>query len=108
MPAWVDLMHTLASTRTSVYLIDPSGLTGRFRIQRDGLIYSSGGEAFFNSNDFAGAVDRIWSEAGHYYALEYAPAGPERVLHAIDVSVRGKGLHVHALHYRGDHHAVVR
>jgi VWFA-related protein len=108
-PAWVDLMHTVAQTRASVYVIDPTGLTARFRTQHTGLIYASGGAAFVNSNDFVGAVDRIWSEAGHYYALEYVPDGPERVLHAIDVSVRGRsGLRVHAVRYRGDYHTVER
>jgi hypothetical protein len=103
-PAWSDLMRTLAHTRTSVYLIDPSGLTGRPYLHGTGLIVDSGGAAFLNSNDFAGAVDRIWSEAGHSYVLEYTPTGAERPLHSIDVSVRGRGLHAHAVHYRGDYH----
>jgi VWFA-related protein len=101
---WIDLIHVLAHTGTSVYLIDPTGLTARTRFT-GGLATDAGGHAFVNSNDFTGAVDRIWSEAGHYYALAYAPSGPDRVLHSIEVAVRGRGLHVHALRYRGDYHA---
>ncbi len=107
-PAWIDLLHTLAYTHTSIYVIDPTGLTGRLHVQHTGLVYDSGGTDFFNTNDFVGAVDRVWSEAGHYYALEYLPSGAERILHTIDVSVRGRGLRVHAPHYRGDHHAAER
>jgi VWFA-related protein len=100
---WVDLIHVLAHTGTSLYLIDPTGLTRRTHFT-GGLVSDSGGHSFVNSNDFTRAVDRIWSEAGHYYVLEYAPSGPDRVLHSIDVAVRGRGLHVHALRYRGDYH----
>jgi VWFA-related protein len=103
-PAWVDLMHVLAQTNTNIYLIDPAGLTGRMRLRDGGLVTDSGGESFVNSNDFDRAADRIWSQAGHYYVLSYAPTGPERVLHSIDVSVRGRGLHVHARRFRGDFH----
>lgn len=103
LPAWTDLMHTAVRTNTSVYLIDPAGLGRARHLRGTGLVVDSGGEAFLNSNDFAGAVDRIWSEAGHYYALSYAPTGPERVLHSIEVRVRGRGLHVHAPHVRGDY-----
>jgi VWFA-related protein len=104
-PPWVDLMHVLARTNTGIYFIDPTGLTGRRRLTGGGLADESGGTAFVNSNDFTRAVDRIWSEAGHYYVLEYAPAGPDRILHSIEVSVRGRGLHVHARRLRGDYHA---
>lgn len=101
---WVDALHILVHNTTSVYVIDPSGLTGRMRLVGGGLIDDSGGQAFVNSNDFTRAVDQIWSQAGHYYVIEYAPTGPERVLHAIEVSVRGRGLHVRAPRLRGDYH----
>jgi VWFA-related protein len=100
---WIDAIHVLVHNMTSLYLIDPSGLTGRTHLVDGGLATDTGGAAFVNSNDFNGAVDRIWSEAGHYYVIEYAPAGPDRVLHSIDVSVRGRGLHVHAPRFRGDY-----
>jgi hypothetical protein len=101
---WIDAIHILAHTLTSVYLIDPSGLTGRPHLVGGGLVADSGGQAFVNSNDFNRAVDRIWSEAGHYYVIEYAASGPEHVLHSVEVSVRGRGLHVHAPRLRGDYH----
>jgi VWFA-related protein len=103
-PPWIDAIHVLVHNHTSIYLIDPSGLTGRTHLVDGGLAADTGGAAFVNSNDFSGAVDRIWSEAGHYYVIEYAPAGPDRVLHSIDLSVRGRGLHVHAPRFRGDYH----
>jgi VWFA-related protein len=101
---WIDAIHVLVHNNTSIYLIDPSGLTGRTHLVDGGFAADTGGAAFVNSNDFNGAVDRIWSEAGHYYVIEYAPTGPDRVLHSIEVSVRGRGLHVHAPRYRGDYH----
>ena len=101
---WIDAVHVLVHNATSVYVIDPSGLTGRTHLVGGGLADDSGGEAFVNSNDFNRAVDRIWSEAGHYYVIEYAPSGPERVLHSVEVSVRGRRLHVHAPRFRGDYH----
>ncbi len=101
---WIDAIHVLVHNNTSVYLIDPSGLTGRTHLVDGGLAADTGGQAFVNSNDFNRAVDRIWSEAGHYYVIEYAPIGPDRLLHSIEVSVRGRGLHVHAPRLRGDYH----
>jgi VWFA-related protein len=102
-PAWVDAMHETARANASVYLIDPTGLTGTRYLPGTGLVTDTGGAAFVNSNDFNRAVDRIWAEAGHYYVLEYAARGPERVLHSIDVAVRGRNLHVHARRFRGDY-----
>jgi hypothetical protein len=101
---WLDAVHVLVHNNTSIFLIDPSGLTRRMRLADGGLAADTGGEAFVNSNDFNRAVDRIWSEAGHYYVIEYAPTGADRVLHSIEVSVRGRGLHVHAPRFRGDYH----
>lgn len=100
---WVDSMHATARANVSVYVVDPSGLGNRMHL-RGGLAEDTGGASFVNSNDFDRDVDRIWSEAGHYYLLSYRPFGPERVLHSIEVGVRGRGLHVHARHYRGDFH----
>lgn len=99
---WVDAMRASARANTSVYLIDPNGLAGSFSLHQAGLITHTGGAAFYNSNAFDHAVDRVWREAGHYYMLGYEPTAKSRELHTIDVKVARRGLQVHARRLRGD------
>jgi len=46
-------------------------------------------------------VERIWSEAGHYYLLGYSPALSKRELHRIQVSVGRQGVRARARRSRG-------
>ena len=65
------------------------------------LVAQTGGEAFYNSNKFEQHVERIWSEAGHYYLLGYSPALSNRELHRIQVSVGRQGVRARARRSRG-------
>jgi hypothetical protein len=84
---WTESVKQASRANVSVYEIDPAGLTG-FRPD-GGLAFTeeTGGTAFF-TNEFDKAVDRIWSEAGHYYLLGYEPPSRDRTLHRIDVRVK--------------------
>ena len=93
---WVGALKAAARAHVGVYVIDPTGLTGRMRIERNGVVARTGGEAFYNRNDFAPAVQQIWQDGGHYYLLGYAPPASKRELHDIDVRVDRPGLKVRA------------
>jgi hypothetical protein len=83
--------------------VDPSGtatLTGPDL--GDGLVEHTGGDTFFNSNNYQRIVDRVWDEAGHYYMLGYEPTSDQRELHTIDVRTTHAGLQVRTRRSRGD------
>ncbi len=96
-PYWVRALTAAAPAHASVYGIDPTGLGGRLRIQRNGIVARTGGESFYNSNDFTAAVQHVWQDNGHYYLLGYTPpASSNRELHDIDVKATRPGVHVRA------------
>jgi len=95
-PYWVKALNAAGRANASLYLIDPLGLTGRVRINPDGLIAQTGGTIFDNLNEFEKAIDRIWAETGSYYRVEYLPAADRREVQAIDVKVSRPGLKVRA------------
>ena len=74
-PLWVAAMRAMGSAYTTLYVIDPAGLgagpSGYFGGE-SGFARETGGHAFMNTNDFRGAVDRIWRETGSYYLLGVA------------------------------------
>ncbi|MGH9370077.1 MAG: VWA domain-containing protein [Vicinamibacterales bacterium] len=99
---WVDAMRAMAGTNTSLYVIDPAGLSmvqgaGRFG-GASGFARETGGYAFLNTNDLAGAAARIWAEAGTYYILETANPPVQRTadLRELDVKVLRKRVTVRA------------
>jgi len=96
-PYWVEALNATARADASLYLIDPQGLTGSVRINPDGLIAQTGGQAFDNSNEFKNAIDRVWEETGNYYRLEYDAGGSRRnELQTIQVKVDKPGIQVRA------------
>ena len=96
-PYWVEALNATARADASLYLIDPRGLTGSVRINPDGLIAQTGGEAFDNSNEFKNAIDRVWEATGNYYRLEYDPNGSRpNELQTIQVKVDKPGIQVRA------------
>jgi len=102
-PHWTKAVHAAARANVSVYYVDPSGtsrLTGPDL--GDGLVEHTGGDTFFNSNNYPLIVDRVWDEAGHYYMLGYEPAAEPRELHTIDVRTTRGGLRVLVRRSRGD------
>ncbi len=66
------------------------------------MALDTGGLAAFNTNNIAGALERMASDFGSFYSLGYVPPhnGDGRY-HKIEVEVRGKGLEVrHRAGYR--------
>jgi VWFA-related protein len=99
-PSWVAAIRAAARANVSVYCVDPTGVSGGSRAFGNGLVRMTGGEIFAHANNFAPAAEAIWREAGHYYLLGYWPAASTRDLHAIDVKVARKGVHVRARQLR--------
>ena len=100
-PFWRDAVTAMAHANVSLYVVDPAGLSGRFDLG-NGLVEATGGDDFVRSNDFTRDAELVWSQAGHYYLLGYAPGPPSRKLHTIDVKVRRSGVRVLARQQRGD------
>jgi VWFA-related protein len=96
---WVDAMRALASTRTSVYVIDVGGV-GRSPVTGgdSGFARETGGHAFTNTNDFDGAVARILAEASTYYLVRVTnpPAHRKAPLREVDVRATRRGITVRA------------
>jgi VWFA-related protein len=97
-PLWVAAMRAMASAYTMLYIIDPAGLgAGRpmgWVGGTSGFARETGGHAFLNTNDFRGAVDRIWRETGSYYLLGVAnpPVQRNAELREVEVKVLRKGV----------------
>jgi VWFA-related protein len=98
-PFWRDALSAASRANLSVYLVDPAGMSGAIDLG-SGFVEQSGGADFVGSNNFQRAVDLIWSEASHYYLLDYLSTSRKRDLHAIDVKVRSRGARVHARRWR--------
>jgi len=94
--AWVAAVSAAARANVSVYCVDPRGVSRLSGTFGAGLVRLTGGQIFDNANNFEPAAEAIWREAGHYYLLGYWPSASTRELHAIDVKVARKGVHVRA------------
>ena len=97
--AWYDAIKGASAADISVYLLDPSGLTGRTDDGSKSFTEQTGGASFANSNHFERDADRIWNEAGSYYLLGYAvpsETGGRSRTHTISVTVTKPGLTVRA------------
>ena len=94
--AWVAALSASARANVSVYCVDPTGVSRSFGFFGTGLVRITGGEIFAGANNFEPAANAIWRDAGHYYLLGYWPTASTRDLHAIDVKVARKGVHVRA------------
>ena len=99
---WVNAVTAASRANTSVYVVDPAGLTPRLKLERSvGIVEKTGGDWFYNSSDFDRAAARVWNDAGHYYLVAYTPRGGARQLHDIQVAVARPGAHVLARKMRG-------
>ena len=97
---WFDAVRNASRADVSVSVIDPNGTTGRPYDGARGFARETGGEAFVNLNDLDSAVDRLWTEAGHYYVLGYAPLNSSKKRHEIRVRVDRPDLNVRARQQR--------
>ena len=96
-PLWVSAMRAMASTQTTLYVIDPAGLGAGPRGYfggASGFARETGGHAFMNTNDVRGAVERIWRESGSYYLLGVVNPPMQRTadLRPVEVKVLRKDV----------------
>ncbi len=101
--SWVQAIRDSGRNNVSIYVLDPSGLTGGGG-QYDGarsFASETGGDALVNTNNVDRAVSRIWMEAGTYYLLGYEPPIDDKRLHRIEVTVKRAGAQVRARKARG-------
>jgi VWFA-related protein len=96
---WTDAVRAMAFSNVSFYVIEPGGVGATPLIGGDsGFARESGGRAFVNTNDFAGAVDRVMREAGNYYVIEVGdpPVQRKADLRELDVKVLRPGVTIRA------------
>jgi VWFA-related protein len=99
-PLWFEAIRSTGRDNVSVYVIDPEGL-GQVEDYSQGFAAQSGGAAWVNTNNFDGAVERIWLESGSYYLLGYPAPINDRRIHKIDVRVTVRGVTIRARRARG-------
>jgi hypothetical protein len=99
--AWFDAIRDTGRNNVTVYAIDPQGQTGYFEDWSKSFAAETGGTAWSNTNNFSGAVDRIWQESGSYYLLGYAPPINDHRVHKIEVKVSAPGVTVRSRRARG-------
>ena len=69
---WTTALREMAAANVALYVVDPGGVErARAATGSTGLARDTGGHAFLNTNDLAGAVDRIMKEASGYYILRF-------------------------------------
>ena len=98
---WFEAVRDTARNNVSVYAIDPQGHTGNVGDWGKSFAAETGGDAWVNTNNFNGAVDRIWQESGSYYLLGYTPPINDHRVHRIEVRVSAPGVTVRARKARG-------
>ena len=96
---WLSAMRSMAAANVSLYVIDPVGLRpmqGYSYGGDSGFANETGGYAFLNTNDLAGAAGRIVDEAGTYYVLRMADPPVQRTadLRKVEVKVSRKNVTV--------------
>ena len=96
---WLDAVRAMAGADITFYVIDPGGVgTSRAGRGTDGFARDAGGQAFINTNDLNGAVDRILREADNYYVIAVGdpPVGRGAGVRELDVRSRRQGVTVRA------------
>jgi len=98
---WFEAIRDTGRNNVTVYAIDPEGQTGNFEDWSKSFAAETGGNAWSNTNNFNGAVDRIWQESGSYYLLGYAPPINDHRVHQIEVKVNAPNVTVRSRRARG-------
>lgn len=100
-PEWRDAVRATTRHNVAVYVIDPRGAAGPPNDWSESFAAETGGDAWGRTNNFRGAVDRIWQEAGSYYLLGYAAPINDLKVHKIEVKVARPGVTIRARRARG-------
>jgi VWFA-related protein len=97
-PEWVEAMRAMASANVTLYAIDPRGVGMAAVGGSSGFAHDTGGQAFVNTNDLDGAVDRILRETSTYYTISVVdpPLFRNADLRELDVRVLRRGVTVRA------------
>lgn len=87
---WTDAMRGMAAANAALYVIEPGGVgAAPFAVSgSSGLAAETGGHAFVNTNDFAGAADQIMREAANYYLITVADPPVQRNAELRDLEVK--------------------
>lgn len=95
---WTDAMRAMGLTDVTYYVIDPAGVGRTRTTSQQGFARETGGQALMNTNDIAGAVDRILHEADEYYEIivKDPPFGRTAPLRELDVRSVRKDVTVRA------------
>jgi VWFA-related protein len=98
---WVDAMGAMARANTSLYSLEPNGVSGSSRPVSGSIADATGGDVFRNTSDITRLIDIVRRDTGNYYLLGYWPSASKSDLHSIEVKVNKRGLRVRARRYRG-------
>jgi len=98
---WVDAMGAMARGNTSLYSLEPNGVSGSARPMSGSIADATGGDVFRNTSDITRLIDIVRRDTGNYYLLGYWPSASKGDLHSIEVKVNKRGLRVRARRYRG-------
>ena len=94
-----ELVTALNRNNTTVYVLDPTGLTVESNFNRTvnlrALAEQTGGLAIVNTNEMERGLQTVVQDATFYYLLGYSsPALPDGKFHSIDVRVKRRGATV--------------
>jgi VWFA-related protein len=99
-----DEMRTIVEAanrgNVAIYPLDPTGLTLEMRLGDKGTLYQlaaeTGGRTIVNTNNFAGGLERVFTDTTAYYVLGYTPTRTEDdgKYHKITVKVKRSGMRV--------------
>lgn len=96
---WTAAMRMMSFANANLYVIEPAGV-GMVPVGggTGGFARETGGLAFLNTNDLAGAADRIMQETANYYLIGVAdpPIQRKAELRELEVRVLRRGVSVRA------------
>jgi len=99
---WVDAIGAMARANSSLYSLEPNGVSGTSRPITDSIADATGGDVFRNTSDITRVIDIVRRDTGNYYLLGYWPPASKNALHSIEVKVNKRGLRVRARRSRGE------
>jgi hypothetical protein len=99
LPEWINAMRQMALSHVNLYVIDPSGV-GSSRVDggQEGFARETGGHAFLNTNDLAGAADRILRESASFYMVDVPNPPVGGTLRPLELKSLRKGVTLRARH----------
>ena len=100
-PEWSAAVRATSRNNLSVYSINPEGAGGGYGEWSHSFMAETGGYAWSGTNNYSGAIDRIFQESASYYLIGYVAPTADQRLHKIEVKVSKQGVTVRARRSRG-------